>query len=108
MDKKKFVAAAIALGWKLDRWGHLRLTFMRKHPETGETTEVERRIASQALSFRFETRVRTPASEYSPASSRWVRLFGDYYKAAKLLDDGSIMVSPKVLRRLTMDNRFVA
>lgn len=80
MTKDEFIAWAKERGWVQDRHGHL-------HKEIDGR---EYRYKIQAHSVRREAKVRHEATEYSPASSSWVRMKSAYFKDLSLDENGKL------------------
>lgn len=98
MKKEAYIKFMEALGWSLDRWGHLQKSITRRLPHVdypiGQEPFVTReyRIKLQATSCRIEIKTHYEKTEYSPARSEWVRIGGDYYSKIVQLGDGRIRV----------------
>jgi hypothetical protein len=75
--------AFVALGWTLDRFGHLQ--------STGANGK-KYRIKTQATSVRVEVQVAHAATAYSPASNEWVKVTGAYLKDISIEPTGNIVI----------------
>ena len=83
MTKEDVEKYFLSKGWNKDRYGHLQ-----KENTTTKGDTRQYRIKFQAKSFRYEIKVNHEASEYSPASSTWVRLRSGYYKQVSINAQG--------------------
>lgn len=98
MKKEAFIKFMEALGWSLDRWGHLQKSVTRRLPHVdypvGQEPLVTReyRVKLQATSCRIEIKVKHEATTYGSPGSSWVRVGGDYYSKIIQLDDGRVRV----------------
>lgn len=93
MNQHEIIDVLIEQGWQQDRYGNLQKSFDN---EKGTDTY---RIKFQAISVRFEVKVVHAATEYSKATSSWVKLNGAYYKDVALTEDGRVRIGKKVLKK---------
>ena len=98
MKKEAFIKFMEALGWSLDRWGHLQKSITSRLPHVDYPIDREPfvtreyRIKLQATSCRIEIKTHHEATKYSPACSGWTRIGGDYYSKIVQLGDARIRV----------------
>ena len=87
--KEALIQALKILGYKQDRWGHMKKESIFSR---GTTLEVEGylRVKFQAISVRLEMKIK--GSDY------WHRKSSDYLANVQILDNGSIVIGNKRLR----------
>lgn len=76
--------------FKKDRYGNFVVTI---------SEDKQYRIKMNAISLRFETKIRHEAGLYSAASVSWIRLEGDYYSAIKETESGCLKIGKRVLKK---------
>lgn len=94
MKKDAFVAAMQALGWEMDRYGHLQKDVTQSVKATGQKLTRRMRLKLQATSCRLEVKSQTKNSN---GAYEWFRIGGEFYSKIVQLDDGRVKIGSAIL-----------
>jgi len=90
MTKAELIAFMVALGWELDRFGHLQKDVAVFDRATREPKGSRRyRIKLQATSCHIEVK---GTEKNFDGGFDWIRAGGDYYSRVMQLNDGRIRI----------------